>query len=147
MAEKRTGPKKYRVPKIDLNSYFQGAVLFYNFDTYKRANTMTQEERDTIRKHIEKEILTLKKSINTLTELAESDVQSDANDWFSSKESNASGEINDMALSKARQRLMVLNEVLQRIDKPEFGICVKCNKQIAVGRLMANPTATRCISC
>jgi DnaK suppressor protein len=108
---------------------------------------MTQEERDTIRRHIEREISTLQKSINTLTELAESDVQSDANDWFSSKESNASGEINDMALSKAKKRLMVLNEVLLRIDKPEFGICVKCNKPIAVGRLMANPTATRCVSC
>lgn len=108
---------------------------------------MTQEERDTIRRHIEKEISTLQKSIATLTELAESDVQADANDWFSSKESNASGEINDMALSKAKQRLMVLNEVLLRIDKPEFGICVKCNKPIAVGRLMANPTAIRCISC
>lgn len=108
---------------------------------------MTQEERDTIQKHIEKEISTLQKSINTLTELAESDVQSDANDWFSSKESNASGEINEMALSKAKQRLMVLNEVLLRIDKPEFGICVKCNNPIAMGRLMANPTATRCISC
>ena len=108
---------------------------------------MTPDERDLIRKSIEKEISTLQKSIETLTDLAESDVQSDANDWFSSKESNASGEINDMALIKGRQRLIVLSDILQRVDNPDFGICVKCNKPIAFQRLMAVPTATRCISC
>lgn len=108
---------------------------------------MKPEEKETIRKHIKKEVSRLQKSVVTLTELAESDVQSDANDWFSSKESNASGEINDMALVKARQRLIILNEVLQRIDNTDFGICVKCNKPIAIQRLMAVPSATRCISC
>lgn len=108
---------------------------------------MKPEEKETIRKHIEKEVSRLQKSVVTLTELAESDVKSDTNNWFSSKESNASGEINDMALIKARQRLIVLNEALQRIDNPDFGICVKCNKPIAIQRLIAVPTAIRCISC
>ena len=108
---------------------------------------MTPEEKEEIRGHIKKEISTLMQSIDTLTELAESEVQSDANDWFSSKESNSSGEINEMALSKAKQRLMVLNEVLQRINNPDFGFCNKCGKAIPIERLKAVPATTRCLSC
>jgi len=108
---------------------------------------MTQVERDEIKDHISKEISTLEKSIVTLTELTDSEVQSDANDWFSSKESNASKEINEMALEKARQRIIMLRDVLSRVDTPGYGICIKCNKPILFERLKAIPSATRCISC
>ena len=54
---------------------------------------MTQEERERIRDLINHEISILEKSINTLSELINSEVQSDANDWFTSKESNPSKEI------------------------------------------------------
>ena len=59
---------------------------------------MTQEERDIIRDHIFNEISILEKSINTISELINAEVQSDANDWFTSKESNPSKEINEMAV-------------------------------------------------
>ncbi len=108
---------------------------------------MTQEEREEIRKHIKKEIDNLEKSVITLTELLESEVQSDANDWFTSKDSNPSKEINEQALEKSLQKIMLLKDVLRRIDSPGFGICVKCNKPIQFERLKAIPTATQCISC
>ena len=108
---------------------------------------MTQEERNIIRKHINQEILILEKLINTLYELINSEVQSDANDWFTSKESNPSKEINELALEKARQRIVMLRNVLQRIDSPEFGICIRCNKAIPFERLKAIPTTTRCLTC
>jgi DnaK suppressor protein len=108
---------------------------------------MTQEERDEIRNHIQSEISTLEKSITTLTELVNSELQSDANDWFSSKESNPSKEINELALDKARQRIIILNDVLRRVDTPGYGICIRCKKPIPYERLKAIPSATRCISC
>ena len=108
---------------------------------------MTQEERDEIRDHIKSEISTLQESIITLTELINSEVQSDANDWFSSKESNASKEINELALEKARQRIIILTNTLGKIDSSDYGICVKCNKPIPFARLKAVPTATRCVTC
>ncbi len=107
---------------------------------------MTGEEKSEIRKRVDKEIETLKKSIATLSELIEEEVQSDANDWFTTKE-NSGKEINDQALAKARQRLNILNEVLKRIDSPDFGICTVCKKPIPFERLKALPSATRCISC
>jgi DnaK suppressor protein len=108
---------------------------------------MTQEERDKIKNHIRNEISTLGESITTLTELINSEVQSDANDWFTSKESNPSKEINEIALEKARHRIVILNNVLMRVDSPGFGICIKCNNPIPYERMKAVPSTTRCVSC
>lgn len=108
---------------------------------------MTKTEKDEIRKKVEQEIQTLRESIDTLTDLLSDDeVQSDANDWFTSKE-NTGKEFNEQALAKAKQRLKVLDEVLKRIDKPTYGICTMCHKAIPFERLKAVPSATRCISC
>jgi len=108
---------------------------------------MTEKELEEVGKRIEDEIESLKKSIETLEALTEPDVQSDANDWFTSKESNPSKSINEQALVKSRQRLSILQGTLARIDSSDFGICYVCKKQIAVERIKAMPTATRCVSC
>lgn len=108
---------------------------------------MTTEEKEIIRKHVKGEISSLEKSVVTLTELLDSEVQSDANDWFTTKESNPSKEINEIALAKARQRIIILREILSRIDNPDYGICVICSKPIPFERMKAVPAATRCISC
>ena len=77
---------------------------------------MTEEERNRIRDQIKHEISTLEKSITTLSELLNGEVQSDANDWFTSKESNPSKEINELALEKAKQRIVILKNVLLRVS-------------------------------
>ena len=108
---------------------------------------MTGKEREEVRKRIEDEIETLEKSITTLEALTAPDVQSDANDWFTSKESNPSKSINEQALVKSWQRLSILRGILTRIESTEFGICSVCKKPIQIERIKAMPTATRCISC
>ncbi len=108
---------------------------------------MTQQERDAIRDQINKDISTLEKSVQTLSGLLDDEVQSDANDWFTSKESNPSKEINELALAKAKRRIVELHSVLLRIDSPAYGICIKCKKPIPFERLKAMPATTRCLSC
>ena len=108
---------------------------------------MTPADREEIRGYIGNEISKLKRSIDTITELIESDVQSDANDWFSSKESNPSKDINEQALVRARMRIGVLEDVLKKIDSPDYGICTVGKKQIPIQRLKAIPTSTRCVEC
>lgn len=108
---------------------------------------MTAEEKSEIRKRVEQEIQTLRESIDSLTDLvSDEEVQSDANDWFTSKE-NTGKEFNEQALAKAKQRLKILDEVLNRIDSTSYGICTVCHKAIPFERLKAVPTATRCINC
>jgi DnaK suppressor protein len=108
---------------------------------------MTQEEKAWIRDKINHEIATLEKSISILSDLIEGEVQSDVNDWYTSNESNASKEINELALEKAKQRIIMLRDVLIRVDSPEYGICIKCHKPIPFERLKAVPSTTRCLSC
>ena len=108
---------------------------------------MTELEKNEIRDQINRELSTLEKSIETLTELISAEVQSDANDWFTTKESNPSKEINEMALENTRKKIIALRDVLKRIDSDGFGICANCGKRIPFGRLKAVPSATRCLSC
>jgi DnaK suppressor protein len=106
---------------------------------------MTQAERDEIRNHIKNEISKLKKSIDTLTELINYGGLIDVNNWYTTRDSNPSGEINELALEKARQRILILNDVLRRIDQPDYGICIKFHKPIPYERMKAVPMATRCV--
>jgi len=40
-----------------------------------------------------------------------------------------------------------IDDALRRIKEPYFGICTDCGDDIAIERLMAFPTATRCVMC
>jgi len=109
---------------------------------------MKPGEREEIRKRVEDEIQTLRESIDTLIDLTSDDeVEPDANDWFTTKESNPGKDINEMALAKAKQRLKILNGILNKIDNEDYGICTVCKKPIPFERMKAVPTATRCINC
>lgn len=56
----------------------------------------------------------------------------------------------EMAQEAARRRKRQLVEIdgaLRRIETGDFGQCFVCGEEIAVGRLEADPTSTRCIKC
>ncbi|MCV2367745.1 TraR/DksA family transcriptional regulator [Roseateles oligotrophus] len=54
----------------------------------------------------------------------------------------------DLARSDANlEALRQVNEALQRLRSPEFGLCSNCGEAIAFDRLKANPEALRCITC
>ena len=109
---------------------------------------MTEQEREEVKALIEDEIQSLNRTITSLeVVLTEPVLQSDANDWFTSKESNASKDINEQALGKARRTLTMLKNILVRIDNPDFGICSVCKKPIPFERIKAIPTANCCVSC
>jgi DnaK suppressor protein len=137
---------KYLIKFISLPVFYL-FIRFINLDSANNAIIMTQKERDMIREQLKHEISVLEKSIATLSELIDAEVQSDANDWFTSKESNPSKEINEMALEKAKQKIIILHNVLSRVDMPSYGICSRCNKPIPFERLKAIPATTRCLSC
>lgn len=46
-----------------------------------------------------------------------------------------------------RQKLIEIDEALQRLEKGEYGICESCGENIAPGRLKAQPFARLCINC
>ena len=43
--------------------------------------------------------------------------------------------------------LAAIDRALQRLDTPEFGVCIDCGAEIEPARLMAEPTVLRCTAC
>jgi DnaK suppressor protein len=50
-------------------------------------------------------------------------------------------------MSMKSDRLGQINAALQRIERGDYGICVKCGKDIDPKRLDADPAALTCIDC
>lgn len=46
-----------------------------------------------------------------------------------------------------KQKLLQIDEALERIEKKVYGLCVDCEEQIAEKRLLANPYYITCVSC
>ena len=43
--------------------------------------------------------------------------------------------------------IQAMEEAAARLDSPDFGLCEDCGADIPIPRLIAHPTATRCIAC
>ena len=56
-------------------------------------------------------------------------------------------DLNITLLDKHVQETRDINSALIRINKGTFGVCTDCGESIGYDRLMAYPTATRCIRC
>jgi DnaK suppressor protein len=108
---------------------------------------MTSKEKNEIRRIILEEIQSIEKTILELEELTKPQPQSDANDWFTSKESNSGKEINEKALEKNRIKRSQLQQTLTRINNPDFGICVRCKQPIPYARIEVLPATERCVHC
>jgi len=55
-----------------------------------------------------------------------------------------------MALESARrrkQKIQMIEGALKRIESDEYGYCFVCAETIALPRLNADPTVTRCVNC
>ena len=55
-----------------------------------------------------------------------------------------------MALESERRRKFQLQKIeaaLKRIEEEEYGYCFVCGEDIAIQRLKADPTHTKCINC
>lgn len=51
------------------------------------------------------------------------------------------------SLAKSNEKLQKLLKSLSKIDDDNFGICVRCNNPIPLGRIMLMPQATKCVNC
>lgn len=53
----------------------------------------------------------------------------------------------ESALRNAEEKLKNLNYVLNSIDEPGFGICIKCQNPIPIGRILLMPHSRYCVNC
>jgi DnaK suppressor protein len=53
----------------------------------------------------------------------------------------------EAALQKAKERLEGLRRNLRKLGTPEFGICPKCKRAIAIQRILLAPQSSFCVNC
>lgn len=55
--------------------------------------------------------------------------------------------VTESALRKAQEKLNRLNYVLSKLGSEDFGICLKCKRQIPIGRILIRPESMYCVNC
>ncbi|RLD30453.1 MAG: hypothetical protein DRI70_01100, partial [Bacteroidetes bacterium] len=55
--------------------------------------------------------------------------------------------VNDVALKNAELKLNNLQVAISKIDDADFGICIRCQNAIPIGRILLIPQAITCVNC
>ncbi|MFY0628549.1 MAG: TraR/DksA C4-type zinc finger protein [Reichenbachiella sp.] len=100
-----------------------------------------------IKSQIEKEIKVTQSKINDLKEQTKPISPENAIGRVSRMDAINNKSVNEASLRQAQDKLNKLEIAITKIDSKEFGICVKCQKPIPVGRLMLMPHSNKCVNC
>jgi len=108
---------------------------------------MKAERKQELENHIRQKIESLKKDIESFKELTKPVSPDNAIGRITRMEAINSKSINEAALSKSKQTLANLEDALDDIDDPDFGLCAECEEPIPFARLMIMPEAGLCVQC
>jgi DnaK suppressor protein len=108
---------------------------------------MTKKEKIELEKTIQTNIATLKDQILILEEKTKPIAPDCSLGRLTRLEAMGEQDVANKVLDEARLRLTRLNNALQRIDKPMFGVCIECDEDIGFGRMSVRPESVRCVSC
>ena len=55
--------------------------------------------------------------------------------------------VNQASLRQAETKLTNLNRALSKVNDDDFGVCLKCQNPIPVGRILIRPESFLCVNC
>ena len=96
---------------------------------------------------INDEIQITKKKISDLQNLTQPISPSDSIGRVSRMDAINNKSVNENALRQAEVKLNNLVRVLERVGTSDFGICLKCKKEIPFGRILIRPQSLLCVNC
>jgi DnaK suppressor protein len=109
---------------------------------------MTDKERKDFKEYARQEIASLKAEIPRLKELVKPVAPDNAIGRISRMDTIVNQSVSEAQLSKAKVRMVRLEEALRRVDDDEdFGLCVDCGEPIPIPRLKAMPETQHCVEC
>ncbi|MFT4579919.1 MAG: DnaK suppressor protein [Nitrospinales bacterium] len=108
---------------------------------------MNEEERAELKQKIIEEILTQKHLIESFTETSKPVAPDNAIGRLTRMEAISSQAISESSLNSSKAKLEQLKKALEKIDLPEFGICIRCANAIPQGRIMLMPESAVCVTC
>ncbi|MBK7407911.1 MAG: TraR/DksA C4-type zinc finger protein [Saprospirales bacterium] len=106
---------------------------------------MNQSEELT--KLIREEIIKTKQRVKEYGELSQPISPENSIGRVSRMDSINNKSVVEAALREAESKLAGLKYALSRVDNPDFGICLRCQKPIPPKRLLLMPQSRYCVHC
>ncbi len=104
-------------------------------------------EKAEIKTLVNKEIEQTQKIIKEYEELVKPEAPDVAIGRVSRMDAINNRSVVEASLRQAREKLDKLNYVLTKVDKPDFGLCMRCGNPIPIGRIIIRPESVNCVNC
>jgi DnaK suppressor protein len=109
---------------------------------------MDDKQRREFKRYALEEMERLRAEIPRLEELVKPVAPDNAIGRISRMDTIVNQSVSEAQLSKARVRLVRLEEALRRVDSDDdFGLCIDCGDPIPPARLKAMPETRHCVEC
>jgi len=108
---------------------------------------MTLLNKNEIKETIDKEIRKTKKQVVEYKELTQPIEPENAIGRISRMDAIQNKSVTEAALRKAEEKLENLNFALAKIYEDDFGVCIRCRKEIPLGRILIMPQSRMCVKC
>jgi len=108
---------------------------------------MDKQQLEEVKNKISVEIHNTEKAIADYKEMTKPIAPENAIGRISRMDAINNKSVIEAALRQAEDKLKKLNYVLTQVDKEGFGHCVKCGKNIPLGRIMLVPQSRYCVNC
>ena len=108
---------------------------------------MTKSELKDIKEKVLLEMGKTKESIKDYREMTKPISPENAIGRISRMDAINNKSVTEAALRQAEVKLKGLHNVLDSIDGIDFGICLKCQKPIPLGRILLMPQSRYCVNC
>ena len=104
-------------------------------------------DKNKIKNIIEEKIKNLVLEIDELRQIAKPIEPENSIGRISRMDAINNKSINDRMLRNSLQKLKNLNTGLKRLENVDFGICIKCKREININRLLLIPETLKCVKC
>lgn len=108
---------------------------------------MNNKEKKSIEKLINTQISDLKIKIERLTEETKPISPENAIGRVSRMDAINNKSVSEASLKVAQLRLKQLLYIEPKIYDKNFGLCIRCNKEIPIQRLIILPESRKCVNC
>ena len=108
---------------------------------------MNEHKKGELKQKIYEEIKILKHLINSFSETSKPVSPDNAIGRLTRMEAISSQGISEASLNSSKVKLEQLEKALEKIDLPEFGVCIRCANSISEGRIMLMPESAVCVTC
>jgi len=108
---------------------------------------MDDINKDEILTLINKKIARLKRKIESYKELTKPISPDNSIGRISRMDAINNKSVAEAGLREAQKELSGLEYMNANIDKPDFGLCKKCNEKIPIQRMLLVPQSPYCVNC